>query len=79
MPRKLNQKISGCPFIFLGSLPSHGGGGGGSGHCYPSDWWKKSVKGFLCELALTSTINFADVDRWCLEGKEFKTRVGADT
>ena len=31
-------------------------------HCYPSDWWKKSVKGFLCELALTSTINFADVD-----------------
>ena len=51
---------------------------GAGWHCYPSDWWKKSVKGFLSELALTSTTNFADVDRWFLEGKEFKTRVGED-
>ena len=40
---------------------------------YPADRWKKSVKGFLCDLALTSTISFADIDRWFIEIKEFKT------
>ena len=45
---------------------------GAGWHGYPPDWWKKSVKGFLHELALASTIPFSDIDCRFNEGRNFR-------